>query len=92
MKINLVFSSRRLYHLTTHDVVTKVLPPMKLAYELVGVAAGVVPRQLPGGTAVPHHQPVLPALLHCSAGDVLVSDRVRRAGRLAESRQQNHRK
>ena len=87
MKINLVFSSRRLYHLTTHDVVTKVLPPMKLAYELVGVAAGVVPRQLPGGAAVPHHQRVLPVLLHCSARVGLVSGRVRRAGRLATSRQ-----
>ena len=87
MKINLVFSSGRLYHLRTHDVVTKVLPPMKLAYELVGVAAGVVPRQLPGGTALPHHQPALPVLLHCSPRVFLVSGLVRRAGRLATSRQ-----
>ena len=56
------------------------------------VASGAVPRQLPGGTAVPHHQPVLPVLLHCSPLDVLVSGDVRRAGRLATSRQQNHRK
>ena len=47
------------------------------------VITGVVPPQLPGGAAVPHHEPALPVLLLRTARVVLVSGRVRLAGRLA---------
>ena len=48
---------------------------------------GPVSLQLPGGAAVRDHEPALPVLLLRTARVVLVSGRVRRAGRLATCRQ-----
>ena len=52
------------------------------------VTTGAVSPQLPGGAAVRDHEPTLPVLLLRTARVVLVSGRVRRAGRLATCQHQ----
>ena len=47
------------------------------------VVTGALPLQLPGGPALPHHEPALPVLLLRTARVLLVSSHVRCDDRLA---------